>query len=123
MERPVVYACKNQNRELRLRSSSGGVFYALAQEVINHGGVVFGARFNENWEVVHSCCDEVSELQAFLGSKYVQSCLGNVFIQVKEILDGNRVVLFTGTPCQIINDVMCIRCYKCIKVCSIKNKQ
>ena len=101
MERPVVYACKNQNRELRLRSSSGGVFYALAQEVINHGGVVFGARFNENWEVVHSCCDEVSELQAFLGSKYVQSCLGNVFIQVKEILDGNRVVLFTGTPCQI----------------------
>lgn len=101
MDRPAAYACKNKNRELRLRSSSGGVFYALACEVINHGGVVFGARFNENWEVVHSCCNEVLELQALLGSKYVQSCLGNVFDQVKQYLDSSKVVLFTGTPCQI----------------------
>lgn len=49
----AVYGAKNTNDMVRDASSSGGIFYALAETVINEGGVVFGARFNENWEVIH----------------------------------------------------------------------
>ena len=101
MDKTMAYACKNIDSEIRLKSSSGGVFYALADNVISQGGIVFGARFNEKWEVVHSCCYNVSELKYFMGSKYAQSQLGNVFLHVKSNLNNNRQVMFVGTPCQI----------------------
>ena len=101
MDKTIVYACKNIDYEIRRRSSSGGAFYALAHNVIRQGGIVFGARFNEKWEVVHSCCDNVSELKHFMGSKYVQSQLGNIFLQIKSNLENNKLVMFVGTPCQI----------------------
>ena len=43
----IAYACKNKNENVRLSSSSGGVFTSLCEYVINNGGVVFGAAFNE----------------------------------------------------------------------------
>lgn len=101
MKSSIAYACKNENLECRLNSSSGGAFYVLARYTIIQGGVVFAARFNENWKVVHSCCNTLSDLKLYMGSKYVQSCLGNVFIQVKEKLMENVPVMFVGTPCQI----------------------
>ena len=48
-----VLAGWNGNEEIRMQSSSGGVFTLLAEQIIGRGGVVFGARFDENWEVVH----------------------------------------------------------------------
>ena len=52
--RPLeVYAAVNSNDEIRLASSSGGIFTMLAEYVLSVGGVVFGARFDENWEVMH----------------------------------------------------------------------
>ena len=68
-----VYAAFNKNEEVRMQSSSGGVFTALAESIIKEGGVVFGARFNEDWEVVHDYVETVEGLSAFRGSKYVQS--------------------------------------------------
>lgn len=96
-----IYAAKNRNESMRLASSSGGIFTLLAEKVLDEGGVVFGARFNENWEVIHDYTEMRSGLAAFRGSKYVQSKIGDSYIQVKSFLDADRKVLFTGTPCQI----------------------
>lgn len=96
-----VYAAKNNNEEIRLKSSSGGIFTLLAEQIISEGGVVFGARFNENWEVVHDFTETIEGLAPFRGSKYVQSTIGDNFIKVKKFLSDGRKVLFSGTPCQI----------------------
>lgn len=68
-----VLAAINKNEEIRLKSSSGGIFYILAEQTINEGGVVFGARFDENWQVVISYADTMKGVEAFMGSKYVQA--------------------------------------------------
>lgn len=96
-----VYAAKNPNEIIRLASSSGGIFTMLAEVVISRGGVVFGARFNEEWEVVHDYTETIEGLSVFRGSKYVQSRIGSCFQQAKEFLLSGREVLFSGTPCQI----------------------
>lgn len=96
-----VYAAKNPNEYIRMKSSSGGVFTMLAEAIIEEGGVVFGARFNEHWEVIHAYTETKEGLEPFRGSKYVQSIIGNTYVQAKEFLLSGRKVLFTGTPCQI----------------------
>lgn len=96
-----VYAAKNSNEQIRFVSSSGGIFTILAESILRKGGVVFGARFNEKWDVIHSYAETIDEVAAFRGSKYVQSCIGNSYQQVKMFLDQGREVLFSGTPCQI----------------------
>ena len=96
-----VYAAKNQNEEIRLQSSSGGVFTLLAEEVIKEGGVVFGARFDEKWEVKHDFTETMEDLAVFRGSKYVQSRIEDNFQKVEKFLKQGRKVLFSGTPCQV----------------------
>lgn len=97
----LPYAAINRDEEIRGKSSSGGVFYALAKWIIVQGGVVFGARFNENWEVVHSYAETLEGIIPFMGSKYVQSRIGVTFRQAKGFLEDGRWVLFSGTPCQL----------------------
>lgn len=96
-----VYAAINKDEEIRRQSSSGGVFTLLAEKVINEGGVVFGARFDENWEVRHDYAETIEELAVFRGSKYVQSRIEDNFKKAETFLKEGRKVLFSGTPCQI----------------------
>lgn len=96
-----VYAAKNKNEEIRRQSSSGGIFTLLAEKVIAEGGVVFGARFDEEWNVIHSWADTIEGIATFRGSKYVQSTIGNTYREAKDFLRQGRKVLFSGTPCQI----------------------
>lgn len=96
-----VYAAKNDDESIRLKSSSGGIFTLMAEKIIDEGGVVFGAKFNENWEVVHDYTDTVEGLDPFRGSKYVQSVIGETYKQAESFLKVGRKVMFTGTPCQI----------------------
>lgn len=97
----AVYAAMNSNEEIRLKSSSGGIFTLLALQIIAEGGVVFGARFNVNWEVIHDYAETVEGLEAFRGSKYVQSVIADNYKYAKQFLLEGRKVLFSGTPCQI----------------------
>lgn len=97
----AVYAAKNRDEEIRRQSSSGGVFTLLAEQTIHEGGLVFGAKFNADWDVVHDYTKSIEGLDAFRGSKYVQSRIGNTFAQAKQFLKDGRKVLFSGTPCQI----------------------
>lgn len=108
-EPKAVYAAKNCDENVRLQSSSGGVFTILAEQVIKVGGVVFGARFNEEWDVVHSYTETIEGLAAFRGSKYVQSRIGDSYKQAEAFLKQGREVLFSGTPCQIAG----LKCFLC----------
>lgn len=100
--RPLeIYAAKNPNEEIRLKSSSGGIFTMLAEKILLEGGVVFGAKFDENWDVVHGYTETVDGLEAFRGSKYVQSRIGESYRDAERFLKEGREVLFSGTPCQI----------------------
>ncbi len=97
----VVYAAKNKNEDVRIHSSSGGVFSLIAEKIIDEGGIVFGARWNDKWEVIHSYTDSKNDLLFFCGSKYVQSKVEDCYKQVRRFLKDGRTVLFSGTPCQI----------------------
>ena len=97
-----VLAVKNRNEEERMASSSGGVFIALAKYIISQGGVVFGAVFDENWEVKHTYAETIEEIRPMMGSKYLQSRIENTFSEAECFLKKGRKVMFTGTPCQII---------------------
>ncbi len=96
-----VLAVKNRNGEERMKSSSGGVFIALAQSVLANGGVVFGAVFDENWEVRHTWADTLEGVYPMMGSKYLQSRIEESFKEAEGFLKQGREVLFTGSPCQI----------------------
>lgn len=96
-----VFVGKNTNENQRLFSSSGGVFVLLAEQIINSGGVVFGARFDKNWEVEHCYVETREELEPLMRSKYVQSKIGNTYKEAEQFLKQGRKVLFVGTSCQI----------------------
>lgn len=96
-----VLAVKNRNEAERMDSSSGGVFIALAKNTIEKGGVVFGAVFDESWEVMHTYADTLDRAKLMMGSKYLQSRIGNSFRDAEKFLKEGREVLFTGTPCQV----------------------
>ena len=81
-------------------SASGGAFYAVAKAFINHGGHVFGCAFDENLKPIHIEVSTLSELKLLQGSKYVQSEM-ECYHRIKELLENNIRVLFSGTPCQV----------------------
>lgn len=109
--RPMtVYAAKSCDEATRLASSSGGMFSLLAGRVLAAGGVVFGARFDGDWRVVHDGAETPEALTALRGSKYVQSDMGDTFSRVKALLREGRKVLFSGTPCQVAGLQNFLRC-------------
>ena len=97
----TVLAAINNDQSVRNDSSSGGIFNLLATFVLKKGGVVFGVRFDEEWNAIHDFTDSVVNLKYFRGSKYIQSDMGYCFQKAEYFLKQKRFVLFTGTPCQI----------------------
>lgn len=98
---PRAYACYNKNEQIRLESSSGGIFTLIAEQVINDSGVVFGVGLDKALTALHSYVETKEQLKAFRGSKYVQSKIGETYKKAEAFLNQNKKVLFTGTPCQI----------------------
>lgn len=98
---PEAYAAFNKNEEIRMKSSSGGVFSLIAEYILNENGIVYGAVFNDKFEVEHKEIITKEDLKYARGSKYIQSDLKKIFKNIKKQLDDKKLVLFTGTPCQI----------------------
>ena len=97
-----AFAVINKNDRIRLNSSSGGVFTLLAEKILDCGGVVFGAAFTPDFKSVdHIDIHNKSQLYLLMGSKYLQSRIGDAYLQVEKYLKENKKVLFSGTPCQI----------------------
>ena len=98
---PDTYAAYAKSDSLREKSSSGGLFSLIAENVLQKGGVVFGAAFDSDFSVKHIAVDNQEELGKIRGSKYLQSRTEYTFVEAKKILDDGRLVLYTGTACQI----------------------
>ena len=94
IEPKEVLAVKNRDEDERMASSSGGVFIALARKIIERGGVVFGAVFDGNWEVMHVYAETIESVRPMMGSKYVQSRIGNSYQDAEQFLKEGRDVLF-----------------------------
>lgn len=96
-----VLSAYNNDEQARLNSSSGGIFTLLAEKTIKQGGVVFGARFDNQWNVTLDYTETICGLKVFRSSKYVQATVGETYLKCEQFLLDGRHVLFSGTPCQI----------------------
>lgn len=94
------YAAFNKNEEDRIKSSSGGIMSLLAKNILQKQGIVYGVTL-EDKKVKHISIDDIKDLPKIMGSKYVQSEIGDTYRKLKDDLEQNKQVLFTGTPCQI----------------------
>lgn len=101
LNEPECYAaCAND--DIRMDSSSGGIFTLAAQYILDQNGYVCGAAYTDNFEKVeHILISDESELSCLRGSKYVQSDMGQNYRKIQEILKDGKLVLFTGCPCQV----------------------
>lgn len=97
----LAYACRSKRDDILLSSTSGGMFSEIAIEVIRRGGVVFGAEYDDDYNVRHSFIEDVGSLINLRRSKYIQSNLNSTLCRAKSFLEEKRYVLLAGTPCQI----------------------
>lgn len=96
-----VYAAQNNDKDIQFESSSGGIFSIIADYILDNNGVVYGAAYNEKFQIVHKGIYTKDDLWKLRGSKYVQSNINDTYREAKQNLKNNRLVLFSGTPCQI----------------------
>lgn len=96
-----AYAAWSRDRKIVRKSSSGGFFPTIASWIYSNGGVVYGAAFDESFNLQHIRTTSENELNKLVGSKYLQSFIGYAYKQVKQDLKNGLQVLFVGTPCQI----------------------
>ena len=96
-----AYGAYTSDDKIRKGSSSGGVFSVLAQAVLDRGGMIAGAAFDEDFSVRHVLVETEEELNRLRGSKYVQSRMEDTYPRIREELKRGRVVLFTGVACQV----------------------
>lgn len=97
----AAYAASYNNVESIKNSSSGGIFFALAEHFIEQGGVVCGTAVTEKFNVEVVAIESKDELYRLQGSKYVQSSMGGIYKTIKQYLSNGKKVLFCGTPCQV----------------------
>ena len=95
------YGCKIVDNEKRMKSQSGGLYTALAETIIELGGIVYGCELDENLHVKHTRVDNIADLEKHKGSKYVQSDIVDCFDKIINDLKAEKKVLFSGTPCQV----------------------
>lgn len=98
-ENPDCYALAQYDAE-RMKSSSGAIFPLMAQRIIEKGGYVSGVAFVDN-NVEHVLINDINEIDKLRGSKYIQSDIKDIYKKIKTLLDDNKTVLFSGTPCQV----------------------
>lgn len=96
-----AYIYQNPNKRIRFESTSGGFFSVIAEKVLEQGGVVCGAAYNDKMELCHVCVSQQEQLEKLRKSKYVQSKTEGVFREIKQFLEEGRQVLFVGLPCQV----------------------
>lgn len=100
----TVYVAMTKNKSILRESASGGIFAEIASEIIRKGGIVSGCsmeREGNEFIVKHIIIDNIKDLKKLQGSKYVQSQISDIYIKIKKELLKNKLVLFSGTPCQV----------------------
>lgn len=100
----IAYVGMIKDEKIIEESASGGIFAAVGKAVLNKKGVVFGCSMEVHNDVLspeHIKIEKIGDLNKLQGSKYVQSFIGTIYKEVKEELNSGRLVLFSGTPCQV----------------------
>lgn len=97
----TVYAASYKNKDISAKSASGGIFAALAKQVLTEGGIVFGSAYTKQFDVEVISIEKIEDLPRLQGSKYVQSSMNSSFLKIKSELQTGRTVLFCGVPCQV----------------------
>lgn len=97
----TVYAASYKNKDISAKSASGGIFAALAKQVLTEGGIVFGSAYTKQFDVEVISIEKIEDLPRLQGSKYVQSSMNSSFRKIKSELQAGRTVLFCGVPCQV----------------------
>lgn len=101
-DKPLAYAAYSRDEEIRLSSSSGGVFFHLAEHIIDSGGIVYGVAMSSDKRTAHFVCiTEKKQLPEIMRSKYLQASVGDTFREIEDQLKKGLLVLFSGTGCQI----------------------
>ena len=95
------YVIQQKDKGILRNSTSGGFYSAVAEYVIKQGGVVFGASFDKDMVLRHTHAETLEDCKQFRGSKYVQSEIQHTFTEMLQYLKEGRLVVFSGTPCQI----------------------
>ena len=97
-----VFAVTNVNSEVLAGSSSGGVFFPLADKFVTDGGIVCAAVWDDDFRGVHHAfAEDTAGLKSMMHSKYMRSSIGGCFLKIRDLLDSGRDVMFVGTPCQV----------------------
>lgn len=96
-----VWAFKNNDEKQIMKSASGGAADVASEIILSQNGVVYGAAYDENLVVRHIEVTDKTSKCRLQSSKYVQSDLNQCYSKAKKALQDGRLVLFTGTPCQI----------------------
>lgn len=96
-----MYAASYKNKDISAKSASGGIFAALAKQVLTEGGIVFGSAYTKQFDVEVISIEKIEDLPRLQGSKYVQSSMNSSFLKIKSELQTGRTVLFCGVPCQV----------------------
>lgn len=113
----VAYVAWSKDKRILQNSSSGGLYSVIANYIFRNGGVVFGAAFDKNWNLCHIAASCEKDFAKTRGSKYVQSYIGNTFQEARSFLSVGKMVLFSGTPCQISG----LKSYLNFNKCGIDN--
>lgn len=98
---PDTYAVWSKDSDIRYNSTSGGAFSEFAKAILAEGGVVVGAKYNDQNLVEHAIVDNYSGIEELRQSKYLSSSVGDVYKKVKIELANGRLVAFCGSPCQV----------------------
>lgn len=97
----VFYAAINRSSNDLMKSSSGGMFLAIARYIVEKEGYIAGCIFDDSIIAKHVVSNDISIVEKMCGSKYVQSNIGDTYKEIKCLLENGHMVLFTGTPCQV----------------------
>lgn len=84
-----------------LASTSGGFFTEIATEILDNGGKVYGVGYSDGMDVLHMRIDNTADLKVLQKSKYVQSDMRDVYVDIKKDIESGDLVLFVGCPCQV----------------------
>lgn len=95
------YGMRIKKLDILTKSSSGGGFFGICEKLCQKDYVIFGAKYTENFKVQHSYITDINNIQEFQKSKYVQSEINDSYIKAREFLEAKKLVIFSGTPCQI----------------------
>lgn len=112
-----IYAVKNKDDNIRKVSTSGGFFSVIACEVLKRSGIVYGCILDKNLNVRHERIDNIKNVKMLYGSKYVQSDMEKCYKSIEKDLKDEKLVLFSGTPCQ----VAAVKRYFNIQKINVKN--